>query len=245
MNSKFFTVNLGKTTAYIIVPASYKKQKNYKWVIYHSGGGEWGCVITHRWNEKSGIIDKLLKNDFIVCSVSVGPAHWGNPKTGKAYKALYKYVRSNFTVSKKACLLAQSMGGLTSLPWAAKNPGTVKCLYGIYPLFDLEGIIKLKKQFRVSVAQAWDTTPKLIFSKVKKLNPVNMLDLAVKSKIPVMQRHGLVDKVVLYKQNAADFAARYRTAGGNLKLITLKKYGHETYRGFFNPGEIVKFFLSC
>ncbi len=245
MSSSLYTVELAAATAYIIVPASYKKQKNFKWVMYHSGGGEWGCVITHRWNEKSGIIDRLLKNDFIVCSISVGPDHWGRPETYKPYQALYEYVRNNFTVAKKVSLLAQSMGGLTALAWAAKNSGKVKGLYGIYPLFDLESILQMDELHKKKAVRAWGLNPGNSLLKLKKHNPVNMLGALARKRIPVMQRHGLADKVVFYEQNAAGVVRRYSELGGTAKLITLKKYGHETYRGFFNPGEIVKFFLSC
>ena len=245
MRSELFRPVVDKREAFIIVPKSYKKTRRSKWVIYHTGSeGTSGCVITHKWNEKSSIIDRLLKNGFIVCAISVGPDHWGNRNSYKSYNALYRYVRKHYLVDKKVCLLGQSMGGLTSLTWAAKNAEKVKCLYEIYPLFDLECIARMGKVYREAIVKAWGFSSGNVLDKIKKHNPVNMLGALAKKKIPIIQRHGLVDKVVLHKQNAADFAEKYRKLGGEVKLITLKKYGHETYRGFFNPGEVTRFFLS-
>lgn len=234
-------VIINNFSLFVLLPGSLRRYK--KWVIYHSGGGENGCVITHICNEKTKIINTLLNSGYIVCSVDVGPVHWGNPKTVKAYNTLYNYVKNKYKVKKEACLLAQSMGGLTVYNWAARNPDKVCGIYGIYPVTDLSNMFR--KDIPFDITKSWNIKPKQVKKYAEKYNPILIIKPLAKYNVPIMHRHGIIDKVVKYKENALAFFDKYRKLGGEAKLIRIKNYGHEANKIFFNEKEVKAFFDYC
>jgi hypothetical protein len=80
---------------------------------------------------------RLLEKGVWIAGVDVGES-WGNSRGRKAYTHFYKYVRKNYALSARPCLLAQSRGGMMLYNWAVEHAHNLGCIAGIYPVTNLE-----------------------------------------------------------------------------------------------------------
>jgi len=213
-----YCVKVGKHDATVIMPKVPSEDRKLKWAIYHTGAGE-NCnvIIGGGDTEKPPIIKMLLENGFLVCTITSGEQHWGNPAAEAAHEALYRYVTEIFPVQKKVDLLVQSMGGTSAYPWAISHPERIHRIYGIYPVTNLESM--------------------------GDRNPIHNLKPLAENNISIMHRHGTEDKSVPFEQNARQFEEAYRRIGGNIRIIPIPGLGHQVHPLFFVPEEVTAFFM--
>ena len=79
-----------------------------------------------------------------------------------------------------------------------------------------------------------------------RLRLIERVGVLVKAKVPAFFIHVNDDKVVLIKENSAEFVARYDTAGAKdeVKLVVAKGQGHNYWEGFFRCPELIEFAIA-
>ena len=86
---------------------------------------------------------------------------------------------TNRNFAKRPVLLGRSRGGLWVTSWAARNPGKVAGIAGIYPVFDLKTYPGLDK-----AAPAYGLSAEELEKKLDELNPISRIEILAKAKIP-------------------------------------------------------------
>jgi pimeloyl-ACP methyl ester carboxylesterase len=81
-------------------------------------------------------------------------------------------------------------------------------LGGIYPDFDLRIYPGLAK-----AAPAYGLTAEELEARLAELNPIERVGILAKARVPALLIHGDEDRIVPLKENSAEVAARYKSAG--------------------------------
>jgi hypothetical protein len=188
---------------------------------------------SHEW-----MFRQWLDHGIAIAGVDVGDSH-GNPAGRAGFTALYEKLTREMGLAPKACLLAQSRGGLMHYNWAAENPGRVACIAGIYPVCDLRSWPSLAQ-----AAPAYGMTEQGLASHLTEHDPIDRLAPLAKARVPIMHLHGNVDTVVPLDRNSAVLAQRYRQLGGDIQVIIVPGRGHQVCPEFFHCQTLVDFVIA-
>jgi pimeloyl-ACP methyl ester carboxylesterase len=183
------------------------------------------------------LLSRLLNNGFYVAGVYVGET-FANPPSREQFAAFYRHVTATYGLAPKACLLAQSRGGLNHYNFAADHPEWVQCIAGIFPVGDLRSYPGLKR-----AAPMYHLSEAELDAQLAKHNPIDRLAPIAKAKIPILHIHGDADKVVPIAENSQVIHERYRTLGGPMKLIVVRGKGHQNDPGFFESEAMLEFIM--
>lgn len=214
-----YLVKVGERDAAVILPDMQEAKEALPWVAYHTGAGETCASLTATEasaSDKAGIVKLLLERGFVVCSITSGPAHWGDPSAEEAHEALYQYMQGTFPVAKKVNIWMQSMGGMSAYPWAIRHPDRVLRMYGVYPITNR--------------------------TEMGARSPIHNLEPLAKEEVKIMHRHGLADTVVPFDLNAKQFEEAYKKLGGQIKIIAVPGLGHQVDPLLFVSDEVADFF---
>ncbi len=226
------TFEVAGRPAFLVRPA--KPAKGNPWIVYAPTFH--GALPAEK--DEGWMFGQFLAAGISIAGVDVGESY-GSPDGRAAFTALYEKLTADPGLSKKACLLGRSRGGLMVYNWAAENPDKVACIAGIYPVLDLTtypGVAKACDAYHLNEAQLRD--------KLKEHNPVERLSLLAKARVPIFHIHGDKDTVVPYEENAAEPARRYKALGGDMQVLLAKDQGHSYWPGFFQCQELVDFVLK-
>jgi pimeloyl-ACP methyl ester carboxylesterase len=184
------------------------------------------------------MFERFLAAGMAVAGVDVGESY-GSPKGRAGFSAFYEELTAKRGLSKKACLLARSRGGLMLYAWAAENPQSVACIAGIYPVCDLKSFPGLTK-----ACGTYGLTAAELESQLARHNPIDRLEPLARARVPIFHIHGDADAVVPLKDNSGELARRYRELGGVVQLVVPPGQGHTRWTGFFQCQELVDFIIS-
>jgi predicted esterase len=184
------------------------------------------------------MFDQFMDKGIAVAGVNVGESY-GSPKGRAIYSALYKHLVAKRGLSKKACLLARSRGGLMLYNWAAENPQSVACIAGIYPVCNISSYPGLKR-----ACGAYEMTSEQLAEKLTEHNPIDRLALLAKAKTPIFHIHGDKDTVVPLDKNSGELKKRYDKLGGPMTLEVVKGQGHNMWHGWFHSQKLVDFVIA-
>jgi dipeptidyl aminopeptidase/acylaminoacyl peptidase len=185
------------------------------------------------------LFTRLLDKGIWIAGVDVGESY-GNPQGRRAYTKLYKYVRKEFALSPRPCLLAQSRGGLMLYNWAVEHPHDVGCIAGIYPVTNLESWPTLGAE---TIQQAYGINEAELRKHLGRNNPIDRLAPLAQANVPIFHIHGDADKVVSLEQNTLEFARRYNALGGKADVEVIHGKGHEEVPDFFESERLLDFLL--
>ena len=147
---------------------------------------------------------QLLAAGIGIAGIDVGESY-GSPAGRALYSALHRELTDKRGLSKKACLLARSRGGLMLYSWACANATNVACIAGIYPVCDPVSYPGID-----NAAGAYGLTPAALREQLAKHNPIEHLAPLARARVPIFHIHGDVDKVVPLEANSGAVAARYQ-----------------------------------
>jgi pimeloyl-ACP methyl ester carboxylesterase len=170
--------------------------------------------------------------------VDVGESY-GSPAGREIYSALYRELTEQRGLSKRACLLARSRGGLMLYNWAAEHPESVACIAGIYPVGNLRSYPGLAK-----ACAAYGLTETELAHALAAHNPIDRLAPLAKARIPIFHLHGDRDDVVPLEQNSGLLATRYQQLGGDITLEVVEGGGHDLSPGWFRNEHLVAFVIG-
>jgi sialidase-1 len=218
--------------AFVIHPTKPTANGAKPWVWYAPSIGN------HPSSGNAWLLKQLLDKGFYVVGAYVGETY-ANPKSRQQFDVLYKHVTQKYGLAPKACLLAQSRGGLNQYNLAANHPDRVQCIAGIFPVGDLASYPSLKR-----AAPAYGVSSEELEKQLTQHNPINRLEPIAKAKIPILHVHGDADKVVPLEKNSAVIAERYKALGGEMELIIVPGKGHQNDPAFFESEAMLQFLLK-
>ena len=185
------------------------------------------------------LFTRLLAKGVWIAGVDVGES-WGNSRGRKAYTQFYKYVRKNYALSARPCLLAQSRGGMMLYNWAVEHAHNVGCIAGIYPVTNLEGWPGLGGE---RIQQAYGMSEAELRKHLGKNNPIDRLAPLARAKVPIFHIHGDADQVVPLEQNTLELVRRYKAMDGEAEVEVIHGKGHEEVPEFFQSERLFDFLL--
>jgi len=218
--------------AFVFLPS--KRTKPQPWIFYAPTLPPYPDEA-ERWMH-----EQFLAAGIAVAGIDVGEAY-GSPKSQRLFDALYQEVTEKRGFAAKPCLFGRSRGGLWVSSWAISHPERVAGIIGIYPVFDFRTYPGLAK-----AAPAYELTPEQLEARLDEFNPIALIDVLARARVPVALIHGDIDQVVPLKENSAEFVRRYKEAGAEslVKLIVVKGQGHNFFEGFFHSQELVDFAIA-
>jgi predicted esterase len=217
-------------TAFLIFPA--QKASPMPWVWYAP------TLPGLPADEEKWMFEKFLAAGIAVAGIDVGESY-GSPQGRALYSALYRELVQNRGLSKKACLLARSRGGLMLYNWAVEHPSSVACIAGIYPVCNLTSYPGL-----IKACGAYGLTEEQLSAELTRHNPIDRLESLAKAQVPIFHIHGDRDTVVPLEKNSGELAKRYRQLGGPITLKVIESQGHNMWPGWFQCQELVDFIIA-
>ena len=184
------------------------------------------------------MFERFLKAGIAIAGVDVGESY-GSPKGRAVYSALHEHLVSKRGLSKQACLLARSRGGLMLYCWAAENPEKVRCITGIYPVCNIASYPGLKR-----ACGAYGLTSDELEAELAKHNPIGRLAPLAKAKVPIFHIHGDKDGTVPLDKNSALVKERYDKLGGLMTLEVVPGQGHNMWSGWFQSQNLIDFLIT-
>jgi len=219
-------------TAFLILPKERAQGVPTPWVWYAP------TLPRLPGPEERWMFEKFLAAGIAIAGVDVGESY-GSPKGRAIYSALHKELVGKRGLSKKACLLPRSRGGLMLYNWGCENADSVACVAGIYPVCNVTSYPGVAKACR-----AYEMTAAELTAQLAKHNPIDRLAPLAKAKVPIFHIHGDKDSVVPLKDNSGEVAKRYRALGGAMELVVPPGQGHNMWKGFFQCQELVDFVIE-
>lgn len=167
-----------------------------------------------------------------------GPQTWGNPTAMSRITSMYNALQSSGKVATgKVALVSASMGGLSSMNWAAANPDKVSCIVSVIPVCNVTDIRNNNRDGYGSLIDAaypggWSEA-----TYGENYNPYTYSQMGKLAGIPILFFYGEVDTLCL-----PEFpVAMAQHPGNNIQLVPLP-YGHDydSYAAVNQP-QIVEF----
>jgi pimeloyl-ACP methyl ester carboxylesterase len=169
--------------------------------------------------------------------------HKMNDKGLAISKAYQEYLVKELGLAPKACLIGLSWGGFFSTRYAATNPENIAAIYYDCPLMnfdffrsmEIEDIKNHIGPWGKSIPASWTDDPRM---------PINMAEKIAKAKIPVYLVYGGADRVVPPATNCELFAPRFKAAGGDIKILKRRAYGHHPHGVEVDDKTLAEFFIK-
>jgi len=188
--------------------------------------------------EETWMFERLLAAGIAVAGIDVGESY-GSPQGRAHFTAFYNELVQRRGFSPKPCLLARSRGGLMLYNWAAEHPVSVAGVAGIYPVCNLSSYPTLAK-----ACGAYGLTEAELAASLAAHNPLDRMAPLARAGVPILHLHGDQDVIVPLEQNSAALAARYREAGGDMRVIVFPGQGHNYWPGWFQSQELLDFVIA-
>lgn len=219
-------------TAFLILPTHKSTGNATPWVWYAP------TITNYPCDDEKWMFEKFLAAGLAIAGIDVGESY-GSPQGRVLYSALYRELVTKRGLSKKACLLARSRGGLMVYNWAVENPASVACIAGIYPVCDITSYPGIK-----SACGAYGMSEEELTAQLSRHNPVDRVKPLAKARVPIFHIHGDSDTLVPLEQNSGKLAERYRRFGGVMTLMVIKGRGHDHWPGWVQCQELVDFVIA-
>ena len=209
--------------AFIVEPEEPAKGLPWSWCL------EWPDAFVERC-----AAPELLAKGFHHVHVNIYGT-WASPEGMKVLEAFYAMLMK-LGFHRKAMLMGLSMGGLYSYRFAMENPEKVAVIYGDAPVCDLREYPSGSRE-KVYIAYGFKSSDD---PRISLLNPMENLDVLVRTKITVIHVIGTADEVVVPAQHTDRLEKIYRELGGKIKVLRRPYIGHHPH-GYDDPLQVVDF----
>lgn len=135
----------------------------------------------------------------------------------------YNLVRRQWGLADKPAMEAVSRGGLHAYRYAARHPERIACIYADVPVMDLKSW-PLKRPGtgkEVQDAQTYYGFKSEQDLKDYKGNPLDLLPIIAKAKIPLRHVISLDDQSVPPEENTLEAQRRLRTLGHDMEIVAV------------------------
>lgn len=153
----------------------------------------------------------------------------------KVSAAFQKYLVEKLGFAPKAYLIGMSWGGFFSVRYAATYPENVAKIYLDCPFLNLGGCCTPLDlgPWAENRPENWIDDPRM---------PINLAKPVAEAKIPILLAYGGADDVLDPRLNSEIFIPRFKAAGGDIRVIYRKAYGHHPHGVEVNETTIKDFF---
>lgn len=238
-------IKVGGTTGFLFKPTQDSAKTDRPWLWYAP------TLVFNRPANKAlpnarthWLFSNLLARGIWIAGVDVGESY-GAPAGRAIYSEFYKVVTAQYHLSSQPCLLVQSRGGLMGTDWAEENPGDVRCIAGIYPVFNLASWPPAGSPLFAQAAAAYGYASQKKFTKhLVKLSPLAHAAPLANAKIPVFILHGDSDRTVPIQQNSQPFVKKYVQLGGDAELQIVPGKGHQEVNEFSRSDRLLQFLID-
>ena len=171
-------------------------------------------------------VTDLLKCGFHYAYIDLFDTRMDDAGVAAAF-AFQAFLVKELGFAPKANLIGISWGGFMAAQYAAAKPESVAKIYFDNALLTFDGYTPPAKvglgpwaDATGRVAPAWRDDPRM---------PVNLSPALAKAGIEVLLVYGTSDIAVKPSANSAAFAAKFKAAGGDAKVLTHNEYGHHPH----------------
>jgi pimeloyl-ACP methyl ester carboxylesterase len=219
---------------FVVEPARPESGGRKPWIWYAPAIGNYPNK-SNAW-----IFEQLVRKGFRICGMDVGES-FGNPVGSRLFSKFYDTLMIRFHLDPKACLFAQSRGGLMLYNWAAEpgNSTKVSRIAAIYPVCNLLSYPGPEK-----AASAYGMSRDDFELHLKEYNPIDKLRPLYEAGIRIFHIHGDSDAVVPLAENSRIIYERYKEMGGDIRLIVIPGKGHEEIPEYFQSEDLLNFLLE-
>lgn len=217
--------------AFLISPPGDRADRPTPWVWYAP------TLPAYPAPEEAWMFGKFLDAGIAVAGIDVGESY-GSPEGRRLFTSLHEVLVGR-GLSRKACLLARSRGGLMLYNWAAEHPDCVACVAGIYPVCNLNSY-----PGAATACSAYGLSEELFIARLADHNPIDRLSPLAEAGIPIFHIHGGSDEVVPLEANSSEMARRYAALGGTMTVQVVEGRGHDLWDGWFQCEELVDFVIG-
>lgn len=200
----------------------------------------WCMEFPTAFDTRTGVM-KLVADGYYYVHMSVGNT-FGCPSAQAHLDAFYRHITAK-GLSPKGTLIGVSRGGLYAYRFAAAHPERVVCIYGDAPVCDFKSWPAGKGKGCGSKGD-WANLLKCYNFKDEaealayKENPVDLLPVLAKAKIPLIHVVGDADNVVPVAENTAVVEQRYKALGGTITVFHKAGCNHHPH-GLDDPTPVV------
>jgi len=217
---------------FLAMPASARPGRKTPWLWYfptdYNLPGKY-----EKW-----MFAKCLANGIAVAGLDLD-VPLGNPRSRGYLTAFHKHLTLRRNLTRQACLIGRSRGGLQMVNWASEHPEFVAGIAGIYPVCDLASWPGLKQ-----ACKAYGMSEEQLAKQLPAHNPIARLKPLATAGVPIYIVHGDKDTMVPLDRNSGLLAERYKALGGPITLDIKKGQGHNYWRGFFEDKGMAAFIVK-
>lgn len=217
------TVSSGENA--LIIKPKYPPVVAQRGVMFVHGAGSTATYCIDTYGRQSSLTGAIANAGFTCFSGDIGgTSTWGNSTAMARMTTAYNYLQTQPGVKPgKVALISGSMGGLTSLNWAAANPTLVSAVVSVIPVINPNDIVVNNRGgYAASINAAYGGAWSEATSGATN-NPRTMATNSAKLQgIPMLFFYGTTDTLCMPAQ-VEGFAA---SAGMNVTLVPLAT-GHE------------------
>lgn len=225
------------TAQHIALPAGYDPGEPVRLVVVAHGSGDQELAVL-----EPGMVEvytALLEAGYAVASSAQHGNNWGNGVSVADIRKLYEYVDARYPV-ESVFLLAESMGGLSSLR-AATEPGLpVAAWAGIYPVTSLHAVWRGGGQYQAAIQAAFHiSSGEEYHARTAGADPTLMAPEAFAG-LPMRFYASPADTLVPERTHSRRLAQR--VAGHALEAVVVPHAGEHGHTSAFMPVDLVRFF---
>lgn len=219
--------------ATVVVPKKAAKDRPWLWNAMFFG---------HKTNVDSTLLARGLHVVYLGAT-----DRFGSPEAVEIWNRFYQHLTKTYGFSRKVALEGISRGGLYAYNWAAANPTRVTCIYADAPVCDFKswpgGFGKGKGDAAEwqKCLKAYGFTTNLEAFNYRQ-NPIDQLPVLANAGIPLLHVTGDADDIVPMEENTSVMEKKYKSLGGNIRIIVKPGVGHK--HGLDNAAPITDFILK-
>lgn len=191
---------------------------------------------------------ELLKKGFHITYLE-NTSRFAPKEDCEAKARFVKFIAEKYGLKNKCVLIGMSCGGAHAVRFAGMFPELAECMFIDAPVLNY---CNFPGKIGNSVFEIiWNnefakTYPGISRAKLLSFDehPINMVDVLIEHKIPVLMLYGNEDMTVLYNENGALLEEAYKKAPELLTVIKRESQGHHPHGFPTNPKIIVDYILN-
>ena len=201
------------------------------------------ALKTEYWGAFPDVEIRLLKKGFHLAFLK-NETRFVTKEDCDIRATFVRHLAKEYGLNEKCVPIGMSLGGAQAVLFAGYHPELVSCIYLDAPC--LNYCMYTKPRFR----DIWDNEflsayPGTKYHQILSLpdHPINMADVLVEHRIPVMLVYGTEDLTVLYEDNGHMLAQAYKGTG-LLQTFAVDNRGHHPHGAFDGNDRIVEFIMT-
>jgi pimeloyl-ACP methyl ester carboxylesterase len=222
-----------------VIPASYRPEIQWPWVIYNHGYGQRGSDI-YSDSHLRPLVESLALAGYIVIASDYRSTNcWGNAECDADIANLQDVWRAHLNLKPRPYVIGESMGGIVTWNAIAHRKLRPAAVVGIYPACSLAAMYPIGTLgYSIEAAYGFSSPGQLAIA-TEGYDPI--LDPPSDfAGFPIVMWASYADKVVARSANEDPFAAAINAAGGKVMIHTSR--GNHGDSSNFDPGSVIKFF---